>query len=454
MSPGPAKMTQKPRRIGKYMIKSVLGEGATSTVYEAFDPDIARHVAIKALRSNLISGKLGEELLTRFRREAISAARCIHPNIVTILEYGQHNETPYIVMEYVDGVSVQNLIRHRLKHGRGISLRRTLSIVSQLLAALYAAHRYKIVHRDIKASNVLIVNGTGRIKLADFGMARISEYSDLTMIGSLIGTPRYMAPELRLGLEADLRADIFSAARLMLELLRMLPANSPFPRSQLPEIADMPPGNRIDYTATYPSALIPVLLKGLEVDRKKRYQTVQDFMRGIKQALPDLRHKDSSQPIQISSVEWEPVEDYPASEDELDTMTALLADYVGPAATMIMEEHETQSTSANNLANEISREIPQQQEQREFLDRWSTISEKRQDEIRAKRAAAEAARDRAQPEPAPGPRRVLSRIGTGVAHYIAPLTGSLWRAKETPKIDSRSEPSEPQPKDSRHKIET
>ena len=445
-------MTEKPRRIGKYMIKSVLGEGATSTVYEAFDPDIARHVAIKALRPNLISGKLGEELLTRFRREAISAARCIHPNIVTILEYGQNDDTPFIVMEYVDGLSVQSLIRHRLKHGRGISLRRTLSIVSQLLAALYAAHRFKIVHRDIKASNVLIVNGTGRIKLADFGMARISEYSDLTMIGSLIGTPRYMAPELRLGLEADMRADIFSAARLMLELLRMLPSTSPFPRSRLPEIADMPPGNRIDYNATYPSALIPVLLKGLEVDRKKRYQTVQDFMRGIKMALPDLRHKDSSTPLQVSSIEWEPVEDYPASEDELDSMTTLLADYIGPAATMIMEEHETQSTSANNLANEISREIPEQGEQREFLDRWSSISEKRQAEIRAKRAAAEAARDRAPPEP---PRkRVLSRIGNEVAHYIAPLAGSLWRAKESPRIDTQKADDEPRPDEPAHKIDS
>ena len=434
------------------MIKKVLGEGATSTVYEAFDPDIARHVAIKALRPNLISGKLGEELLTRFRREAISAARCIHPNIVTILEYGQQDEIPYIVMEYVDGISVQSLIRHRLKHGRGISLRRTLSIISQLLAALYAAHRFKIVHRDIKASNVLIVNGTGRIKLADFGMARISEYSDLTMIGSLIGTPRYMAPELRLGLEADFRADIFSAARLLLELLRMLPANSPFPRARLPLIADMPPGNRIDYSATYPSALIPVLVKGLEVDRKKRYQTVQDFMRGIKRALPELRHKDSAPPLPVSSIEWEPVEDYPASEDELDTMTTLLADYVGPAATMIMEEHETQSTSANNLANEISREIPEQEEQRDFLDRWSAISETRQADILAKREAAEAARDRAQPERSPG--RVLSRIGNEVAHYIAPLAGSLWRPKETPKIDPEQTASEPRPDEPAHKIDS
>jgi serine/threonine-protein kinase len=412
------------------MIKSVLGEGATSTVYEAFDPDIARHVAIKALRPNLISGKLGEELLTRFRREAISAARCIHPNIVTILEYGQHENSPYIVMEYVDGVSVQSLIRHRLKHGRGISLRRSLSIVSQLLAALYAAHRFKIVHRDIKASNVLIVNGSGRIKLADFGMARISEYSDLTMIGSLIGTPRYMAPELRLGLEADFRADIFSAARLMLELLRMLPASSPFPRVRLPEIPDMPPGNRIDYSATYPAALVPVLLKGLEVDRKKRYQSVQDFMRAIKQALPDLRHRDAAAALQAATVEWEPVEDYPASEDELDSMTMLLADYVGPAAAMIMEEHETQSTSANNLANEISREIPEQQEQREFLARWSALSESRQDEIRRKRAAAEAARDRAPARSSPG--QVLHRLGNEFAHYIGPLANSLLRHRPEP----------------------
>jgi len=418
-------MTAIPRKIGKYTVKSIIGEGATSIVYEGFDPDIVRRVAIKMLRANLISGRVGEELLARFRREAISAARCVHPNVVAILEYGQQDDIPYIVMEYVDGVSVHTLIKHRLKHGRGISLRRSLSIVSQLLAALHAAHKLNIVHRDIKASNVLILKNSGRIKLVDFGMARITEHSDLTMIGSLIGTPRYMAPELRLGLEADSRADVFSAARLFLELLRMLAPDSPFPRSRLAEIPDIPPGNRIDYFAAYPTPLLPVLSRALAADREKRYQTVQQFMRAIKQALPDLKQRPAQAVEQIVPVLREPIDSHAVSEDELDTMETLLADFVGPVATVIMEEHETQSTSAYNLAIEISKEIPEQEQQTEFLRRWGSMSESRQQIISRQRAESNAD----QVKPRSFPNEVLHRLGVDFSQYVGPLANGLLRGR-------------------------
>jgi len=418
-------MIETPHKIGKYRIKSVIGEGATSIVYEGFDPDIVRRVAIKMLRPNLMSGKVGEELLARFRREAISAARCVHPNVVAILEYGQHENIPFIVMEYVDGVSVHTLIKHRLKHGRGISLRRSLSIVSQLLAALHAAHKLNIVHRDIKASNVLILNHSGRVKLVDFGMARITENSDLTMIGSLIGTPRYMAPELRLGLEADSRADIFSSARLFLELLRMLSQESPFSRSRLPEIADMPPGNRIDYFATYPTPLIPVLTRALAADREKRYQTVQQFMRAIKQSLPGLRQRVAHNVEQIVPVLREPIDGFPVSEDELESMESLLADFIGPIAAVIMEEHETQSTSAYNLALEISKEIPEQEQQKDFLRRWGSMSATRQDLINKRRA--EATPDRTRPRSFR--EELIHRIGSDLSHYVGPFAGNLLRPR-------------------------
>ena len=380
-------MVEIPQKIGKYEIKSLLGEGGAGIVYEAYDPDIQRRVAIKILHPHLINGRLGEELLARFKREAISAAKCIHPNVVSILEYGQYEDKPFIVMEFIDGVSVHRLIKHRLKHGRGISLRRSLSIISQLLKALHGAHELNIVHRDIKASNVLILKDSGSIKLADFGMARITESPDLTMIGTFIGTPRYMAPELRIGLEADSRADVFSVARLFLELLRLIPDSSPFPRSRLTDIADMPPGNRIDYSAVYPTALIPVLTKGLSVDRKKRYQTVLELMHAIKQALPDLQQKAATPSGQVASVARKSVQDFPANEGELDSMTTLLADFVGPVAAFIMEEHETKSTSANNLAAEISKEIPEQEQQEEFLRRWEMMSVSRRALINKQRSA-------------------------------------------------------------------
>jgi serine/threonine protein kinase len=231
-----------------------------------------------------------------------------------------------------------------------------------------------------------------------------------------------MAPELRLGLEADARADIFSAARLFLELLRLLPTSSPFPRSRLPTIEDMPPGNRIDYSISYPTALIPVLSRGLEVDREKRYQTVREFMQAIKQALPNIHEQAEPPPLEQDIPEArEPVQGFPASDDELDTMTSLLAVFLGPAASIVMEEHETKSTSAYNLAIEISKEIPEQQKQKEFLRRWGMLSASRQEMIGKQRG--EPTPERTDPRPLPG--SLLYRIGNDVADYIRPLAGTL-----------------------------
>ncbi len=406
-------------RIGKYEITAMLGEGATGVVYEAYDPFIERRVALKTLHPHLLVGKLGASLLARFKREAISAARCVHPNVVTILDYGQHKKRPYMVMEYVDGISVQRFMRQRLQKRRGISLKRTLKIVSELLCALHAAHHFGIVHRDVKASNVLITRGSGHVKLADFGMARITENSDLTMIGSMIGTPRYMAPELRFGLEADARADVFSAARLLLELLRMLPNSSNYPRSRLPTLADMPPGNRIDYSALYPTALIPVLVRGLEADRNRRYQSAAEFMRAIKDELPNLHQPTKGiVPARADSHSWQPAEEYPASESEMDLLTDLLADFMGPIASLIMEEYETRSASADNLAVEIAREIPEAGQQQAFLRRWQTISESR-------RASLEKREPSIFPDsrrPHLGAGEVLDKIGEEIAHYIEPIS--------------------------------
>jgi serine/threonine protein kinase len=424
-------MTELPQRIGKYEIKALIGEGGAGIVYEGFDPDIERKVAVKILHPHLISGQVGLEMLARFKREAISAAKCIHPNIVTILEYGQHHDKPFIVMEFVDGISLQKLIKHR----RNISLKRTFSIISQLLRALNSAHRLKVVHRDVKASNVLIVRGTGRVKLADFGMARITERPDLTMIGQFIGTPRYMAPELRLGFDADFRADVFSATRLLLELLKLMPPNPLIPCSNLPEIVGMPPGNRVKTAAVYPNALIPVLMKGLEVDRKSRYQTARDLVQAIKNALPLLMQETAIPRRKAIPSTTEPLDDPPASVDELDSLTNLLADFMGPIARIIMEEHETKSTSANNLATEISKEIPESDQQQEFLRSWAKLSLSRR--ALFNRQLPEKSIIKEPKRPIPG--SLLKKIGDDFAHYIGPIAEPLLRhysskAKDTDQL--------------------
>ncbi len=420
--PGP-RMRELPLRIGKYEIRALLGEGATGAVFEGFDPDIERRVAIKTLHAYLLTGKVGAGLLARFKREAISAAKCAHPNIVSILEYGQHDDRPYIVMEYVDGISVQRLMKQRRAQGRGISLKRTLDIVAGLLAALHAAHGLDIVHRDVKASNVLITRGNGQIKLADFGMARLAEHSDLTMIGSLIGSPRYMAPEVRFGLSADHRADVFSAARLFLELLKMLPDSSRCPRSQLAYIPDMPPGNRIDYSATYPNAFIPVLVRGLDPDRNKRFQSVSEFMKAIKAALPNLHSEKAPDFGALAEPVGRPAGDSSAaSPEDLEAMTSLLAIFTGPLAKVIVEKHDNGKLSADALAREIANKIPGRERQLEFLRRWQTLNEIRQGPVETG-SEGEAQTGPGDDRAGRPPEGLLDRF----AHYLEPISKSLAR---------------------------
>jgi serine/threonine-protein kinase len=410
-------MSELPQTIGKYQIQASLGEGAMGVVYEGFDPDIERRVAIKILHPHLVSEKNGDEFLERFKREAKSAARCVHPNIVTVLEYGQDSETPYIVMEFVEGVTLHDIIRAR----RGVPLHKTLSIISQLLKALHAAHQLQIVHRDIKAANVMILRDGGNVKLADFGIARIAESAELTKTGAIVGTPKYMAPEQMFGLKVDARADLFSVAMVFLDLLALLPKNPAIPRSSLPEITNLPPNNRIDYSILYPTALIPVLQKGLAVNQAERYQNAREFVQGIKEVLPKLKTAaspaagtdDATAVVQKSS------QGPPTNPEDLTSITNLLVDYVGPIAKNIMVAHDQANTPVADLVTAISREIPKPEEREEFLKRWETISGTRIDTTQPGHSATSTIPPRSFDD------KIITEMSADYAGYIGPLATRL-----------------------------
>lgn len=412
-------MSKIPASIGKYQIRASLGEGAMGVVYEGFDPDIERRVAIKILHPHLINEKNGEEFLERFKREAKSAARCTHANVVTVLEYGQDGEVPYIVMEFVEGASLDQII----KKGRAITLQSTLSIISQVLKALDAAHKLNIVHRDIKPANVMILKESRSIKLADFGIARIAESPDITMTGAVVGTPKYMAPEQMFGLKVDSRADIFSVAMLLLELLTLLPKNSGVACSSLPEIANLPPNNRIDYTIVYPTALIPVLLKGLAVIQDHRFQTARQFIAAIKKVLPQLKSQVSKGADSAATAVQKSTQTIAVSKDELSSMTQLLVDYVGPIAKNIMAEHESGGTPINELATLVSMEIQQSDEREAFLKRWEKISGTRIDATRIGGVTAGNMASRTAIKPFND--EMLGRIREDYVGYIGPLADRL-----------------------------
>jgi serine/threonine protein kinase len=207
-----------PTHLSKYTISSVIGEGAMGVVYKATDTVLKRTVAIKTLHRHLVEQGGGAALLARFRNEALAAARLMHPNIVAVHDYGEHDFEPYIVMEYVEGSTLSGPLRSRIRFDEPT----IVDLMRQLLDGLHFAHEQGVWHRDIKPSNLLL-NPAGRLKIADFGIARIASMG-LTQLSSTIGTPGHMAPEQYSGELVDRRADIFAAGVLLYVLLAQRPA--------------------------------------------------------------------------------------------------------------------------------------------------------------------------------------------------------------------------------------
>lgn len=201
-------------KIGKYEIIDLLGKGAMGIVYKALDPDIDREVAVKTIRFDLISDdEEKNELMLRFIREARAAGRLGHPNIITIHDVGKEKDMTYIVMQYIEGPSLQNWISSKKK----FSAPDIVKLMLQLCDALDFAHQRGIVHRDIKPANILL-DIHGKPHICDFGVAHV-EMSTITQTGTTIGTPSYMSPEQVMGKKIDKRSDIFSLGAILYELL-------------------------------------------------------------------------------------------------------------------------------------------------------------------------------------------------------------------------------------------
>ncbi|NBC31773.1 MAG: protein kinase [Alphaproteobacteria bacterium] len=264
-----------PRTIGKYRIDSTLGHGAMGVVYKAYDTSIDRLVALKTIRADLLVGDEDLHWLERFQREARAAARCLHPNIVTIFEYGEDGGTPYICMEYVNGVQLQDYIAARAE----IDVQACVKIVEKVLKALGYAHAQGIVHRDIKPSNIMLLDD-GQVKVTDFGIARIDSIT-MTAHGSMVGTPSYMSPEQFIGGDLDRRSDIFSTGVILYELLT---GQKPFPGKSITEVMyavlNQPPRDPVDFNEDL-GPLAPVVLKALARQPEDRFQTAAAFFSAL-----------------------------------------------------------------------------------------------------------------------------------------------------------------------------
>jgi beta-lactam-binding protein with PASTA domain len=254
---------------GRYRIMRKLGAGGMANVYLAEDQELGRRVAIKILDDRHAAD---DSFIERFRREAKNAAGLSHPNIVSIYDRGEAEGTYYIAMEYLAGRSLKELIV-----GRGPTpIRIAIDYTRQMLAALGFAHRHGIVHRDIKPHNV-VVDADGRLKVTDFGIAR-SGASQMTEVGSIIGTAQYLSPEQARGAPVDQRSDVYSVGIVLYE---MLTGTVPFTGDTPLEIAmkhlsevPVPPSEIRD---DVPDDLDLVVLRALAKDPEDRYQAAEEM---------------------------------------------------------------------------------------------------------------------------------------------------------------------------------
>ena len=265
---------------GRYTLEERLGAGGMSTVFRALDGVLERRVAVKLLAEHLSED---DGFVARFRREALAAAKLVHPNVVQVYDSGHDPDAHrhFIVMEYVHGPTVGQVMRER---GR-LSAEYAVDIASQACEGLEYAHRHGVIHRDVKPGN-LLVNPDGVVKLADFGIAKAAEDSRITQIGSVVGTAAYLSPERVRGDEATASADVYSLGVVMYQLLA---AKLPYETGSLTELAmrqqEGTPEPLHQLNPDVPPALARAVTMSLAPDPALRYRSAAEMREAVRTGM-------------------------------------------------------------------------------------------------------------------------------------------------------------------------
>jgi serine/threonine protein kinase len=286
--------------LGRYEITGEIGSGAMGVVYKASDPFIDRLVAIKTINLNNLRDWEKKDYEARFYQEARAAGRLNHPNIITIFDLGETDGIAYIAMELMQGKE----LHHLLQNGQSLPVEQALDIAVQLLAGLGYAHEHGVIHRDIKPSNIMVLHG-GRVKIADFGIARMDSSLSQTQCGMVMGSPLYMSPEQILNRPLDSRSDIFSVGIL---LYRMLTGITPFAgdtvHALMYQIVEKEPPKAGQINSAIPPALDAIIAKCMAKNPEDRYQDAQSLSDALQACRDALRVGNSSAKDQTLVEKW------------------------------------------------------------------------------------------------------------------------------------------------------
>ncbi len=349
-----------PQTLGKYRITDVLGEGAMGVVYKGFDPGIGRTVALKTIRRHLLEGAdSGQVIAARFRNEAQAAGRLMHPGIVAVYDFGDEGDVAYIAMEFVEG----NTLARALAGGTRFAEDDMLSLMAQLLDALEHAHAHGVWHRDVKPANLLLAKD-GRLKIADFGIARI-ESAALTQVTSVVGTPGFMAPEQFQGKGVDRRVDIYSAGVVLYHLLVGKPPFAGTTEALMYKVLNEPPA----LPSTLPGFehLVPfdaVVATALAKEPNRRYPSAGAFKEALVAAAgrPVQATISSATLVEALRAKTRPPPPTPSTATHWDRavlaqVEASLARHLGPLAGVLVKRAARECADLPSLYAKLAEQV-------------------------------------------------------------------------------------------------
>ena len=387
-----------PVQLGKYRITEVLGEGAMGVVYKGFDPDIQRVVALKTIRTQLDAGDDSPGApASRFRNEAQAAGRLTHPGIVAVYDFGRDSQVAYIAMEFVEGRSLASYLSAKVR----FTDTDIPGIMSQLLDALGHAHDKGVWHRDVKPANIIMTT-SGRLKVADFGIARIDS-QHLTLTQYMVGTPSHMAPEQFLGKTMDRRVDIYGAGVVLYQLLT---GRAPFAGTtealMYKVVNEMPQPPSTVEGADRPGWFDGIVARALAKRPEDRYATAEEFKQAFVDAAGQAFDETSWEktvmmappraraPQPITSPTQAPVSlGHPPTGSTAGTTSAppshwdkaqltqaeqTLARHVGPLASVLVRRAARECSDLGELYQRLADQVPDPRARDAFLGQASLVT--------------------------------------------------------------------------------